>query len=391
MLDWTLFVFALLIFLVTLPGTIELALISIGGLWGRRRRELPSEASQCRVAAIIPVHNEEASLARTIRSLLACDAAPPAADIVVMASNTTDRSVAIAREFGCTVLERVEPSRRGKGYGLNYAFRELAGAGYDAFVIIDADTVVDRNVFTEFRRVFASGADAGQVVVRVGNPEANLRTHLINIAFLAFTHLRPLARHNLGLSAGIFNGFGVSAKTVEEVPYECFSITEDLEYHLELIRAGKTVRFLPDCSIHSDMCVTARDATPQRARWEGGRFRLLAEKAPQLALEMVRERDIRRLEPLLDLLLLPLAYQSVILVLLAVVASGPLRVYAVSGLGLIVFHIVQAMILGGAKAGDWKALCAVPFYIGWKILNLGRILGAANKSAAWRRTQRSQV
>ena len=392
MLDSALLIVAVLLFLVTLPGTIELSLISVGGLMRPRpSHAVPPDPGSCRIAAIVPVHNEERSLARTVRSLQACDNAAPDRDICVIVSNSTDRSATIARQLGCTVLERDEPERRGKGYGLNYAFRHLAGRGYDAFVIVDADTLVERNFFNRFREAFGSGADAAQAVVRVSNPDENQRTRLINIAFLAFTYLRPLARSRLGFSAGIFNGFGVSAKTIQDVPYECFSLTEDLEYHLQLVRAGKRVQFLSDCSIYSEMSADSREAAPQRARWEGGRFRLLADKGPALAAEVLRTRDRHRLEVLLDLLLLPLAYQTMLLSLLALIGPGEFRLYAIFGLLLIVFHVGQAMYLGGSKGKDVRALAVVPKYIAWKLLTVPSIAKASTKNAIWRRTQRSHA
>ena len=392
MLNSAVLVVAVLLFLVTLPGTIELVLISVGGLVRpRRSHEASASPVSCRIAAIVPVHNEEASLARTVLSLKACEDAVPDRDICVIVSNSTDTSATIARQLSCTVLERNEPERRGKGYGLNYAFRHLAGRGYDAFVIVDADTLVERNFFNSFRAAFSRGADAAQAVVRVSNPDENQRTRLINIAFVAFTYLRPLARSRLGFSAGIFNGFGVSAKTVEDVPYECFSLTEDLEYHLQLVRAGKRVQFLSGCSIYSEMSADGREAAPQRARWEGGRFRLLADKGPNLALEVLRTRDPHRLEALLDLLLLPLAYQTMLLGTLALTGPGVFRIYAVFGLLLIVFHVGQAMYLGGSKAKDLWALVVVPKYIAWKILTLPSIAKASAKNAIWRRTQRGHV
>src|SRR5690348_5765608 len=115
-------------------------------------------------------HNEERVLARTIASILSCDDPVAPADVVVMACNCTDRTVAIAKELGCTVFERIDPARRGKGYGLDHAFRRLAASGYSAYLIVDADTVVASNFLTAFRRLFARGADGGQCILAVANP-----------------------------------------------------------------------------------------------------------------------------------------------------------------------------------------------------------------------------
>ena len=384
---------AVALLLVTLPGTLELALITFGALLPKRSRPaIPSAAYDVRLAVIIPAYNEELGLPATLRSLLSCDDPPEPSDIVVVADNCTDRTADIARSLGCGVLERIDPSRRGKGYGLNHAFRELENRGYAAYVIVDADTVVDRKFLNEFRALFARGAAAGQCVYKVANPEANIRTRLMNIAFLAFTFLRPLARHRLGLSAGIFgNGFGLCSRTLAEIPNDCFSLAEDLEYHTKLVRAGKIVEFLPGTSVSAQMCTTALGAKPQRERWEGGRFRIMAEQAPRLALDVFVRGRLRLLEPLLDLLLLPLAYHMVLLTLLLVMATDLLLVYACVALLLVIVHVGQAMVLGGADPSDWKALAAAPVYVIRKLLNLGGILKAARKTTLWRRTQRDNA
>lgn len=392
MTQWMFWCLGIVLFLLTLPGTIELALITIGGMARRKKQPPIGEFRHVRLGAIVPVFNEESGLARTVHSLAACQDPLPTSDIIVAACNTTDRSVQIARELGCTVIERIDPTRRGKGYGLNNAFRKLAGKGYDAYLIIDADTVVDSNFLNEFRKLFARGGDAGQAILRVANHQANLRTRLMNIAFLAFTYLRPLARHNIGLSSGLFgNGFGVSAKTVMQVPYECFSIAEDLEYHAELIVAGKHAEFLPSTAVYTEMCNEAASAKPQRERWEGGRLRVLLDYGPRLALNAMRRRTLTSFEPLLELLLLPLAYHLLLLTILALISSGMLLAYAVLGMLLVLVHVCQAMRLGRVEAEDWKALLSTPFYIGWKLLNLGGIIAAAHKHTPWIRTKRRQA
>lgn len=393
MFEWMFWLVAIGIFLVTLPGTVELAILTVGGLLPNRKplRTL-SSARDIRLAAIIPVYNEEAGLPRTVRSLAACDDPLPHADIIVMACNTTDGTVGVARGLGCSVIERIDPTRRGKGYGLNYAFHKLAPQGYDAYLIIDADTIVERNFLNEFRRVFAQRADAAQTILRVANPESSQRTRLMNIAFLAFTYLRPLARHRLGLSTGIFgNGFGVRASTVADVPYECFSIAEDLEYHARLVRAGKRVEFLPATTVRTEMCLSGSQAKPQRERWEGGRVRVMIDEGPKLAADFLRRPRFATLETLLDLLLLPLAYQALLLCVLAAIGTGPLVLYAMFGLLLMVVHVAQAMILGKVDRGDWRALFSIPLYLGWKLVNLGGILKAAKKSTPWRRTERGNL
>ncbi len=388
-MEGILWIIGLILFLVTLPGTLELALVTFPGLLGVRRRRPPADTRNIRLTVVIPAHNEETGLPITLDSLKACNNPLPDEDLHVIADNCTDATADVARRAGCTVLERHDLSQRGKGYALNWAFAQIQEKGYDALVVVDADTRVDANFLDAWRNLIAKGADAGQAVYRVGNPEANFRTRLMHIAFLAFNYLRPLSRQNLGFSAGILgNGFGLSIKTVKEIPYDSFSIVEDLEYHTRLVRAGKKVEFLPDTAVWSDMPVTAEAAQTQRERWEGGRLRMTLEQTPKLLAGVLSGRW-RLIEPLLELLLLPLSYHLLLLVILLIVGMGGFFTwYAAAALALVVLHVIVAMIVGRASAEDWKALASAPFYILWKVANIAGIVKTAGKGADWNRTER---
>ena len=109
--------------------------------------------------------------------------------------------------------------------------------------VVDADSVVDSNLLLEVVRKFRSGADGVQVRYVVLNPQDSLRTRLMNVAFMAFNVLRARGRERMGLSVGIFgNGFGLSRATLKAVPHDAHSLVEDLEYHLQLVRAGRKDR-----------------------------------------------------------------------------------------------------------------------------------------------------
>ena len=384
-----LFVIGLALFLLTLPGTIELLLLTAAGLLPRAKLPAVAADKPLRLAVVTPAHNEEQGLPVTIDSLLACDNPLPAGDLFVIADNCDDNTAEVARELGCSVLERQDKTQRGKGYALNFAFNELLQKDYDAFVIVDADTRVQSNFLDSFRQLFAAGGDAGQCAYLVGNAEVSFRARLMHIAFLAFNYLRPLSRHNLGLSAGILgNGFALSRTCLREIPYDSFSIVEDLEYHTRLVRAGKRVRFLAHTTVWSDMPATGEEAQSQRERWEGGRFRVILDHAPRLFGDILRHGRLRLVEPLLELLLLPLTYHVLLLLILIFISTGWLTVYAVGALLLIFLHVVVAMLRGRASLDDWKALASAPFYMLWKLVNLGSILKAAGKGTDWKRTSR---
>jgi len=193
----------------------------------------------------------------------------------------------------------------------------------------------------------------------------------------------------MGLSCGILgNGFGLSRDTLIAVPYEAGSVVEDLEYHLKLIGAGYTVKFADGTTVRADMPVGGRGAGTQRARWEGGRFQMLRRFVPELTLKVLKGNS-KSVEPLLDLLLLPLALHVVLLLVTLAVPFTLTRMYAAISLAIVFSHVVIALIFGGASTKDATALFVAPFYIAWKLLLLPKVFLNARRKAEWVRTERA--
>lgn len=94
-----------------------------------RRRELPGIVGNADITILIPAYNEEACLRKTLEHLFAnVLVAGPKVQIIVASDGSSDRTVAIAREFearGVTVLEFEE--RRGKSSVLNDAVAIATG------------------------------------------------------------------------------------------------------------------------------------------------------------------------------------------------------------------------------------------------------------------------
>jgi cellulose synthase/poly-beta-1,6-N-acetylglucosamine synthase-like glycosyltransferase len=267
----------------------------------------------------------------------------------------------------------------------------LGREGFDAVVVIDADTVAEPNMIAAFLRLFAAGADAVQCRYGVLNPDASLRTRLMRMALLAFNVLRPRGRDWWGLSAGLLgNGFALTEATLRAVPYKAESVVEDLEYHLRLVQAGRRVRFADTTTVWAEMPTGGRGVRTQRTRWEGGRLRMMLELTPVLVRGVVSGQT-RLLEPLLDLLLLPVAFH---VFLLGGVWLSPLPVtqlYALTGLGIVAFHLGVALYTGGGGRNDVLALVGVPLYMVWKLGMVGALLKGSKKDMAWVRTSREHA
>jgi cellulose synthase/poly-beta-1,6-N-acetylglucosamine synthase-like glycosyltransferase len=375
--------------LMILPGSIELLLLTIAGIFPARKIKGQNESDKkMRLAVVIPAHNEENGVTESIKSVFSCSAREAEFDVVVIADNCSDATAERAASAGARVLTRRNEELRGKGYTLDFAFNSLLPEGYDGFLVIDADTVVQANLIDEVARLFKNGAEAVQCRYGVKNADSSVRTRLMNVALMAINHLRPRGRENLCLSVGIFgNGFGLKAETLRVVGYNTITIDEDLEYHLLLVRAGVRVRFTDRTAVFGEMPSQGKGVTTQRARWEGGRFRLIKIFAPRL-LRDVFQGKLWLIEPLLELLLLPLAFHVVLLLLVLVQPIFWLRVFGLVCLSLVVIHLIAALWVGKARLKDVLALFFVPFYVVWKLALLGKIFQSTKQEAEWVRTQR---
>lgn len=125
-----------------LPGSVELLLLTFGGALPARRGGRPQGAAVVKVAVVVPAHDEEVGIGSTVESLLAGEPASASFSVVVVADNCSDATAARAREAGARVLERTNAEQRGKGYALDFAFQTLLPEGWDAFLVVDADTAV---------------------------------------------------------------------------------------------------------------------------------------------------------------------------------------------------------------------------------------------------------
>ena len=372
-----------------LPGTLWLAVLTLAGLCRPAApRELPARG---RVAVVVPAHNEEARLPRTLASLHAECRRDGDADVIVVADNCTDATAELARRHGARVLVRADPGKRGKGYALDFAFRTLLAGDFRYFVVVDADSELDPGFLRALRCRFAAGADAVQARYTVLNAGDSLRTRFMELALAAFNVLRPRGRSVLGLSAGLLgNGFALRREVLEALPYAAGSIVEDLEYHLVLVFHGVTVAFADDARVRGEMPSAGAGVRQQRVRWEGGRLRMLLEHAPGLVADLFRGHP-RAAEPLLDLLLLPLAYHVALLGALALLPFDWARAIGIAGLAVIALHVVAAAIVCRLPLRQLLVLACAPFYVAWKICLLPATLAAAARDHPWVRTARDAV
>ena len=363
-----------------------------------RRKVHPAAPGSClRFDVVVPAHDEEDGISRTVENLSALDYPSELFRVFVVADNCRDRTAERAAAAGAQVLVHDGPKRRGKGYALAYAFNYSLAQGFaDAVVVVDADSVVSRNLLSAFAARFEAGAGAVQADYGVRNPHSTWRTRLMTIAFAAFHTVRSLARERLGLSCGLRgDGMGLTTAVLRAVPYCAFSIVEDIEYGLQLGCAGYRVCYVPEVRVLGDMPVTEHASRSQRHRWELGRRALARRYVHKLLAETWRRQDPVLLDLALDLIVPPLAQLVVVngigvtLCLSVLRLGGGVRIapwlWGASVCGLLLY-VARAWALSRVGLRGLLDLVWAPVYVCWKLAL--RFSASENGEDEWIRTTR---
>lgn len=350
----------------------------------------PGGGGQPRFLVLVPAHDEEAVLRRTLDAIAAQDYPAELVDVVVVADNCSDGTAALAREEGVHVLERDDASRPGKGWALRWALARL-DAPFDALLILDADCKPSANLLAASAAALAGGADATQSDNVVTDDSDSPAWALRGAAVALMARVRAQGKDRLGLSCGLFGtGMAFRRELVQAYPWRGEALAEDLEYHLGLIDAGRRVRFVRDASVTSAMPSTEGAGLVQQRRWEAGKLQALRRWLPRLLADGVRDHDGARLHAALDLLVPPqslLALLNVAGAVAAATAGSPRqRRLALANVGAHGVFVVGGLAVARAPRAAYTGLLHAPALAARKILLYGRLAGGARNG--WEKTQR---
>ena len=248
---------------------------------GRRLRSEGRDAAPL-IVALIPAHNEEHGITRTIRSLH--DQSRPPNLILVLADNCTDDTAYAAAAAGAFVLPTVGNLAKKAG-ALNQGLAAIEPHLRDGDFVIcqDADGELAPDFLHEALITFSAlpllGGLSGAVIAR---PSRNVVEMAQAIEFARGTRL--MSRNNgqvhvLSGAATVFpittlravaGGRGRSIPGTAGCYFMEDSLTEDYELTLAIKQLGFECRSTKRCRVITDVMPTLRDLRIQRLRWFRG-------------------------------------------------------------------------------------------------------------------------
>jgi 1,2-diacylglycerol 3-beta-glucosyltransferase len=365
-------------------------------LAGARRsdaRQVTPDGEALALAVLVPAHDEESILSESLRALSSQEYPRDRQEVIVVADNCADATAAVAAAAGATVWERRHPTSRGKGQAIAWALERMwrERPGIEAVVFVDADCVASANLCAEVDHALRSGMRAVQVRYEVSNPQASPTAALRWAGFGLMHVIRPRGKMRLGLSCGLFGtGMAIRRDLLEERPWSAFSVTEDAEYHLDLVAGGDAVGFADAASVASVMPTTPSAARAQQLRWETGNVSLLL-RAGRLLAEGMRGRDAVRVGAAIDRMVPP---QSVLLAGSVLAGAGASLLHGRGTARLAALTVVgqAAYVVGGlatlrAPRSVWLALAEAPRLVVGKLAQTAQI-AVGRGAAEWVRTTR---
>jgi 1,2-diacylglycerol 3-beta-glucosyltransferase len=356
---------AVLIGLSGLATALHLGLLALASLFYRDPRAGAGE--DVRFLVLVPAHNEELVIAKGLEAIVS---ARRSRDLVlVVADRCSDATADVARSFGAMVLERGADEEPGRAAARQAGLEHARDLDWDVVLMLDADSVIEPGFFDACEAALAGGTPA----VQARSESSRGRGIAMEASLAAFTLQGitiPRGRDRLGLSVRL-RGTGMAIRREIALRHRFHApASEDLFFTLDLLLAGHRCRHVDAARLRSDGASTWGSFGGQKMRYEAGRMAAARAYVPRLLARAVRHADAACLEAAWFLASPPFALGVLSLLLAvalaAIAGAWVLAATFAAALLLLAFALFTGLVQARAGLRTWLALCAAPWYLGWK-------------------------
>ena len=350
-----------------------------------------------RVAVIIPAHNEESGIARTLQDLKA--QLNEHDRLVVVADNCSDNTAAVARQASAEVIERNEPDRKGKGYALAYAISYLKSDPPQFLIVVDADCRIEQGVIHTLidtcRNTNRPVQSFSSMVAPINAP---ISTRVAEFAWRVKNYVRPKGLSALGLPCQLMGcGMVFPWAIIRDANLASASIVEDLKLGIDLALAGHLTTYCSRAAVVSEFPTTQEGIKTQRTRWEKGHVNMAMTAWPRLIYGAVVNLNPQLFALAMDLAVPPLSLLLMLLVATLAVTSLAWLLGA-SSAGLVI-TMGGFLALSGTSFVAWltygrsilplsSVISVLPYVLGK--FGLYRSIIVGRSKSEWIRTDRTK-
>ncbi len=279
--NFTIFILFLLLYLYQI--------IYAGVVLCGKKKPTPEAKQMHRYGVIIAARNEATVIRELLQSIKAQNYPDGLVTAFVVADNCTDNTAELAQAEGAVVYERFNQLKVGKGYALDELISHIRMrrplSDYDAFLVFDADNIVDPHFVSAMDQTFAQGCDVLTSYRNSKNFASSWISASYSIWFLREARFLNYPRMKLHTNCAISGtGFLVSSKIIEENggwPYHL--LTEDIQFSAVCAANGWRIGYCDDAIVYDEQPVTFAQSWRQRMRWAKGFYQVNAHCGASLA------------------------------------------------------------------------------------------------------------
>lgn len=234
------------------------------------------EAKPHRIGILIAGRNEELVIGNLIRSIHNQSYGTELVTTFVVADNCTDHTAKIARELGAVVYERSNLTKIGKGYALEFLYdnivRDYGDTYFDAYIVLDADNVLDVKYIEEMNKVLSDGYEVVTSYRNSKNYGDNWISAGYALWFLRESEYLNHARMLLNTSCAVSGtGFLFTSSVIREIGgWKFFLLTEDIEFTIYNVTKGRKIGYASKAHLYDEQPTKFSQSWTQRLRWSRG-------------------------------------------------------------------------------------------------------------------------
>lgn len=227
------------------------------------------------VTVMIPAHNEESVITKTVENILEMDYEN--FEVIVIDDRSEDDTASVVKELenkyeNVTALIRDKEAFPGKSAVLNDALKLAKG---DAILVFDADARIAPDFLSKLvPNLEPDDVGAAQARKVIINKDFNLLTRCQNNEYTLDSHFQMGRDSVKGAVELRGNGELIKRKALEDIGgWNEETITDDLDMSAQLHIKGWDVRFCPDIVVYEEGIIYVVPLYRQRRRWLEGSIR----------------------------------------------------------------------------------------------------------------------
>ena len=259
------------LFALTLLYGLYFLFTSFFAFFDMRKDKIKKSKPKYKFGVLIAARNEAEVIGNLVKSLKAQNYPKDMYEIFVIANNCTDNTAEVAKKEGATILDCTVPVKT-KGDVLKFVFKKLENnKNVDAYIIFDADNVVDKNFITRMNDTLCAGYRVAQGFRDSKNMTDNWLSGSYSLFYYIQNFFFSKSRSNVGLSASINGtGFMVKKDVIKEYGFNPKTLTEDIEFTGQCAINGVRIAFVEDTITYDEQPTSFKASWKQRSRWSIG-------------------------------------------------------------------------------------------------------------------------